>query len=447
MHYHIWTIGCQMNQADSERLARAFEARGLLPAASPDGADVVVLNTCSVRRAAEDKAISRAGTLRALKRRSPSALLALGGCMAAPDTLTELRRRLPHFDLFFRPGDFAELLDAVDAVAAEHREPSADCPIVGPSPIATGPARWLPIMNGCDRRCTYCIVPYRRGPEVSRPLAEIVGETERLVADGVREVTLLGQIVDRYGHDLPGRPDLADLLMALDAVAGLERIRFLTSHPRDFSDRIVECLATLPKVCEHVNLPIQAGDDALLRSMARGYTVDRYRDAVRRIRDRVPSVSLATDVIVGFSGESDNQFQQTLDLLAEVRFDVVHVAMYSVRPGTRAGDTMADDVPTETKKARLAAVEVLQERVATEINAALLGQTVEVLVEERDGHSGRWRGRTRTNKLVYFADSRDWLGRLAAVRLTWTGPWSLIGEVVGGEAPSDATGRISLPVI
>jgi tRNA-2-methylthio-N6-dimethylallyladenosine synthase len=302
-------------------------------------------------------------------------------------------------------------------------------------------------MNGCDRRCTYCIVPYRRGPEVSRPLAAIVDDARRLVADGAREVTLLGQIVDRYGHDLPDHPDLADLLTALDAVPGLARVRFLTSHPRDFSDRIVECLASLPSVCEHVNLPIQAGDDDVLRAMARGYTVDRFREVVRRIRERAPGVSLATDIIVGFSGESDEQFQRSLDLLAEIRFDVVHVAMYSVRPGTRAGDTLPDDVPAVVKKARLAAVEELQERVAAGINAALLGRTIEVLVEDRDSSSGRWRGRTCTNKLVFFADDRNWLGRLALVRLTWTGPWSLIGEAVGGEEPVGTVGQIALPVI
>lgn len=445
MNYYIWTVGCQMNEADSERLARALEDRGLQPASSVERADVVVLNTCSVRQAAEEKAFSKAGTLRPLKLARPDLLVALGGCMVAADTVQDLRRRLPYVDLFFRPADFAELLEAVDArlarSAGDYGRASDGClaPTVHEPPLdltaladPLTPTRWLPIMNGCNRRCTYCIVPYRRGRERSRPLEELLAEATRLVRQGAREVTLLGQIVDRYGKDLPGRPDLADLLRALDGVEGLERIRFLTSHPRDFGDRIVEAVAELPKVCEHVNIPVQAGDDAVLRSMARGYTVDHYRKVIAGIRERVPGVSLATDVIVGFSGETEEQFQHTLDLLAEIRFDVVHVAMYSVRPGTRAGDTMPDDVPAAEKKSRLLRVEALQERIAAEINAGLLGQTVEVLVEGRDEEKGRWKGRTRTNKLVFFADERNWLGRLAQVRIERTGPWSLQG-IGGGE--------------
>ena len=459
MNYYIWTVGCQMNEADSERLARALEDRGLSRVERVERADVVVLNTCSVRQAAEDKAFSKAGTLRPLKAARPDLLVALGGCMVSDDTVPELRRRLSYVDLFFPPTDFVALLEAVDERLAEggHDPASDGClgPTIDEPPIdltelsrPRAPARWLPIMNGCNRRCTYCIVPFRRGREASRPASELVAETQRLVADGAREVTLLGQIVDRYGRDLPGRPDLADLLTSLHEIDGLDRIRFLTSHPRDFTDRIVEAVAGLPKVCEHINIPVQAGDDAVLRSMARGYTVDHYRDVIRRIREAVPGVSLSTDVIVGFSGETDEQFQRTLDLLEEVRFDVARVAMYSVRPGTFAGDRLADDVSPTVKKARLLAVERVQERVVAEINAGLLGQTVEILVDSRDEERGRWRGRTRTNKLVHFADDRDWRGRLAEVRIDWTGPWSLLGSAVGGESPRAVSGRrVALPVL
>lgn len=461
MHYYIWTVGCQMNEADSERLARALEDRGLDRAESVERADVVVLNTCSVRQAAEVKAFSKAGTLRPLKAARPDLLIALGGCMVAADTLPELRRRLSYVDLFFPPADFSGLLDAVDERLArgDVRDPASDgClgPTIDEPPIdlvelsrPRAVARWLPIMNGCNRRCTYCIVPFRRGREVSRPIDELVAETRRFVAEGAREVTLLGQIVDRYGRDLPGRPDLADLLAAIHEIDGLDRIRFLTSHPRDFGERIVEAVASLPKVCEHINIPVQSGDDAVLRSMSRGYTVDHYRDVIRRIRAAIPDVSLSTDVIVGFSGETAEQFRSTLDLLEELRFDVVRVAMYSVRRGTFAGDRLADDVPPDEKKARLLAVERAQERIVGEINAGLLGQTVEVLVDGRDDERRRWRGRTRTNKLVYFADDREWWGKLAEVRIDWTGPWSLIGSVVGGEAPRvSLAGRgLALPVI
>lgn len=461
MNYYIWTVGCQMNEADSERLARALGARGLAATEAVEKADLIVLNTCSVRQAAEEKAFSKAGTLRPLKLARPDLLVALGGCMVADDTIRELRRKLPYVDLFFEPADFADLLAAVDARLArgQGRTDAASDGCLGPtvqepqvdltslsSPLV--PTRWLPIMNGCNRRCTYCIVPFRRGRERSRPIADLVEETRALVRQGAREVTLLGQIVDRYGRDLPGRPDLADLFRALDAVEGLARIRFLTSHPRDFTDRIVEAMVELPRVCRHVNIPVQAGDDVVLRSMARGYTVDHYRRVVDQIRRRLPDVSLSTDIIVGFSGETEEQFQRTLDLLAEVRFDVVRVAMYSVRPGTRAGDAMPDDVPSAEKKSRLLRLEALQERIAAEINAALLGQTVEVLVEGRDDERGRWKGRTRSNKLVFFPDERSWLGRLAEVRIERTGPWSLAGAVVGGETPRNGgRGQVTIPLL
>ncbi len=461
MFYYIWTVGCQMNEADSERLARALEDRGLQRTASVERADLIVLNTCSVRQAAEEKAFSKAGTLRPLKLARPDLLVALGGCMVAEDTTPDLRRRLPYVDLFFQPADFTELLAVVDdrlARGAGSYGPASDgclAPTVQEPPVELtsladpfSPTRWLPVMNGCNRRCTYCIVPFRRGAERSRPLDELVAETGRLVRQGAREVTLLGQIVDRYGRDLPGRPDLSDLLRALSEIDGLDRIRFLTSHPRDFTDRIIDAMAELPKVCEHVNIPVQAGDDAVLKSMARGYTVDHYRQVIARIRERVPGVSLATDVIVGFSGETEAQFQRTLDLLAEVRFDVVRVAMYSVRPGTHAGDHMPDDVPQAEKKSRLLRVEALHERIAGELNAALLGQTVEVLVEGRDEEKGRWKGRTRTNKLVFFADERNFLGRMVQVRIERTGPWSLQGALVGGEAPLPSSrGKVLLPIV
>lgn len=455
MRYHIWTIGCQMNEADSERLARALDDRGLLPTSVLEAADLVIINTCSVRQAAEVKAISKAGTLRALKLSRPDLLVALGGCMVAPTTIPELHRRLPYVDLFFPPADFAALLGIVDA----RIENSSDEPALRPnsaraassptslaeaaSPaVGLGPTRWLPIMNGCDRRCTYCIVPHRRGRETSHPVTELVAEARRLAGEGARELTLLGQIVDRYGHDLPERPGLADLLAVLSAVDGIDRLRFLTSHPHDFDPRLIEAIATLPKICEHVNLPVQAGDDVVLRRMARGYSVDHYRSVVADIRARLPGVSLATDIIVGFSGETAEQFQHSLDLMAEIRFDVVHVAMYSVRPGTRAGDTMPDDIPPVEKKRRLLAVEELQTRVSAEINAGLLDQTLEVLVDGRDEERGRWRGRTRTNKLVFFESESPWLGRLALVKIERAGPWSLGGKVVGGEWPAE--GRLAV---
>jgi tRNA-2-methylthio-N6-dimethylallyladenosine synthase len=326
-------------------------------------------------------------------------------------------------------------------------------------PVSVG----VPISQGCDHLCTYCIVRLRRGPEISRPMDEIAAEVQALARRGVKEVTLLGQNVDSYGRDLPplfplrepaeskeersqqprdargrhllvaeegmaGRPpDLADLLEAVHQVEGVERIRFLTSHPADMTDHLIQTAARLPKVCEHMEVPIQAGDDQVLRRMGRGYTVGEYRALVSRIREAMPHVGLATDVIVGFPGETEAQFEATYRLLGDLRFDMVHVAAYSPRSGTPA-ERLPDDVPPEEKERRRKAVDDLQERMVGEINAQLLGQEVEVLVEAR--HKGKWRGRTRTNKLVFFdVAEKDWTGQLAWVRITRTGPWSMQGEV------------------
>jgi tRNA-2-methylthio-N6-dimethylallyladenosine synthase len=321
--------------------------------------------------------------------------------------------------------------------------PGAGC-VEEPGSLArpNRPTRWVSIIQGCNRACTYCIVPSRRGREVSRPIPELVDEVRGLVADGAREVTLLGQIVDRYGRDLPGRPDLADLFDALGEIDGLWRIRFLTSHPADMTDRIVDAIARHPKVCEHVNIPVQSGDDEMLLRMKRGYRTDLYLRLIDKLRERIPGVALSTDIIVGMCGESEAEFQGTLDLLERVRFDVVHVAMYSPRPGTKAAE-WADDVPPEVKRERLHAVERVQERIATEINAPLLGQTVEVLVEAQ--RKGRWEGRARTNKLVFFDHEESWLGRVARVRIDRTSPWSLQGSLVE-EAAISLYHRRGLPV-
>jgi len=293
---------------------------------------------------------------------------------------------------------------------------------------------YVPIVLGCSHACTYCIIPYRRGPERSRPLAEIVAEAEALAAQGVQEITLLGQIVDRYGLDLPDRPSLASLLHRLHEIEELARIRFLTSHPNWMTDDLLDAVAELPRVCEHIEVPVQAGDDEVLARMQRGYTADEYRRLVARIRERIAGVSIATDVIVGFPGETAAQFQRTYDLLAELRLDKAHIARYSPRPQTLAQRRYPDDVPPEEKERRRKALDDLQSEIVGQINARLLGQTVDVLVEGKDARKGRWWGRTRTDKLVYFeSEEQDWRGRLAPVRITWTGPWSLIGEIDPGD--------------
>ena len=436
MNYYLWTIGCQMNFADSRQAAEELERIGYQQAERPEDADLILLNTCVVRQSAEDKVVGRLTSLLGLKRRRPALRLALMGCFVSE--IPELAQRYPWVDAFIKPSDIPAVIDLAQQQAAGSEIDVNEIQIPEPeSPVSAG----VPISQGCDHLCTYCIVRLRRGPEVSRPVQEIVSEVRRLVARGAREVTLLGQNVDSYGRDLPPafspppvggteegqHPDLADLLARVHEVVGLERIRFLTSHPADMTDKLIEMAARLPKVCEHMEVPVQSGDDAVLRRMGRGYTVAQYRNLVARIREIMPGVGVATDVIVGFPGETRSQFEATYRLLEALRFDMVHVAAYSPRPDTPA-ERLADDVPPGEKERRRQAVDSLQERIVGEINAQLRGKTVEVLVEGR--RKGKWRSRTRTNKLVFFqVDSTEWTGRLAQVRITRTGPWSMQGEV------------------
>ena len=419
--YHIWTIGCQMNKADSRRAAEELEKLGYRKAERAEDADVIVLNTCVVRQSAEDRVYGRLSSLKSLKRHRPDAILGVMGCLVTDD-VAPLQKRFPYVDVFLKPSDVEGLIEFI-----KNHQPPAPSFQLPASSIPVSVSCYVPIIHGCDNFCTYCIVPYRRGGERSRPIPEIVGEVRSLVERGAREVTLLGQNVDSYGHDLPGKPNLVDVLTTLHNIEGLWRIRFLTSHPRDMTDDIIEAVARLPKVCEHIELPVQSGDDEVLKRMGRPYTVAQYRRLIEQIREKVNGVGLVTDVIVGFPGETEEQFMNTYRLLEEMRFDAVHVAVYSPRPGTAAAK-LTDDVPQEEKIRRREAIEELQERIATEINQRLLGKTVKVLVEEK--HKGKWKGRTRTNKLVFFQDQGDWRGKLAQVRVTWTGPWSLQGEVI-----------------
>jgi tRNA-2-methylthio-N6-dimethylallyladenosine synthase len=416
--YYLWTIGCQMNDADSWRIAEELQNLGYAATRRPEEADVIVLNTCVVRQSAEDKVYGRLSSLKPIKQRRPQAILALMGCAVEEDT-SSLQERFPYVDLFVRPSDIKSLVDFIASHdgPADHQQPASS--IVHPVSC------YVPVMYGCDHLCTYCIVRLRRGRQCSKRPAEIVDEVQCLVERGAREVILLGQNVDAYGRDLPDQPTLAALLKAVHEIDGLWRIRFLTSHPADMADELIEAVADLPKVCEHIEIPVQSGDDKILTRMLRRYTIAQYRELVAKIRERIPHVALATDVIVGFPGETEKQFMNTYDLLREIRFDVVHVAAYSPRPGT-AANRLPDDVPLQEKERRRKAVEELQRQIAGEINALLLGQTIEVLVEER--HKGKWRGRTRTNKLVFFGDEGDCQGKLAQVQITWTGPWSMQGS-------------------
>ncbi len=412
-NYHIWTIGCQMNKAESERLSSFLEQTGYQPTAAVEEADLIVLNSCVVRQSAENRVIGKLHTLKSLKKSRPNLTLAVTGCLVNSD-LKKLKGRFPYVDHFFKPGEAPQWLTERDKLP-------------GVLPDKPSPSTFVPITQGCNNFCSYCIVPHRRGREKSRSVEEILGEVEELARRGVKEVTLLGQNVDSYGHDLPASPDLADLLGELNAVAGIARIRFLTSHPKDMSLKLIEAVAGLDKVCEQISLPVQSGDNDILRAMRRGYAVEHYRQLVLKIRSRIPAVALSTDVIVGFPGESEVQFQRTVSLLRELRFDTVHVAAYSPRAGTLAAREYEDNISSDEKKRRLRIVEQLQEEIATQINAELLGMVVPVLVE--GSKKGKWQGRTRGGKLVFFGDSCDKLGQLVQVRIEKTSPWSLQGRV------------------
>ena len=399
-----------MNQAESERLASLFEQRSYTEAASIDDADLVLLNSCVVRQSAENRVTGRLSSLKKLKQERPGLTLAVTGCLVDADT-EALKKRFPHVDHFFKAGDQPYWLEDPQAVLPN--EPPVSC--------------FVPIMQGCNNTCSYCIVPSRRGREVSRPFGEVVDEVKELARRGAKEVVLLGQNVDAYGHDLLGKTELADLLAELNEVEGLLRIRFLTSHPRDISGKLIDALAFLDRVCEQLSLPVQAGNDTILKRMHRGYTNAHYGKLIAELKEKVIDISLSTDVIVGFPGESEAQFEETYRLLKEIRFHTVHVAAYSPRPGTQAAREYEDNVPIAEKKRRLAAVEALQESIAREENAALLGTDVVVLVEGR--RKGKWQGRSRSGTLVFFRDGERLAGSLVYVKIEKAGPWSLQGSL------------------
>ncbi len=549
----IWTLGCQMNRSDSEEMAGRLLAAGCVEASAFEQADLIVINTCAIRELAERKVIGRQGQLARLKDANPSLRVVLTGCAVREMDRHRLARRFPAVDLFLRPDEEPELVDrlglasaqgAIGLVgsagtaapnggtgstgalgpalaqgpagtttllgttvvgAADHlAKRRADAVAAGAVSRSSGISAWLPIIYGCDKTCTYCIVPFSRGPERSRPFDDIIAEARVLAGQGFREVTLLGQNVNSYGHDLPAeerfghvsterwsgrrldlraRPDLAEVLRAIDRIRdadgmpALGRLRFVTSHPWDLSDRLIDAMAACPSVCEHLHLPVQSGDDAVLRRMGRQYTIEHYLERLSRIREAVPGIAISTDVIVGFCGETEAQFEATLRLLETVRYDQVFAAAYSPRPGTPA-IRLDDDVPADTKRRRLNELLALQEGIGLQRNQAWLGHEVEVLVDtivRRRSHdheasegpdlstggepssSASLRpgsepsgpasapgipgieeapetvalsGRTRHSKLVHLRGSPALVGRLVTVRVEHAGPYALRGTPV-----------------
>jgi tRNA-2-methylthio-N6-dimethylallyladenosine synthase len=471
MNYHFWIIGCQMNVADSERIARVLNEHGHRPVPHAENADLVLLTSCTVRQGAEDRLWGELGRLGRLKQARPELVVAVTGCVT-DGNVDAFLKRASGVDLYVDPRRPEALLEHL---AARGLIEAPDWGDLSPEKLGAGSAiahervsqavsRYVPVIYGCNYNCTYCIVPYTRGVQSSRRPEEILDEARWLLAEGAKEVVLLGQTVDAYGEDLDPPTSLAALLRRLHDLPGLERIRFLTSHPNHMSPDLIDAVAGLPRVCEHINLPFQAGDDQILKRMARRYKAADYRALIDRIKDRVPDVSLSTDVIVGFCGESEAQFERTLDLLRYARFDVVHVAAYSPRRATPSERLWADDVPHGEKKRRLHEVERLQAAIGGEINRALEGAVLEVLVEGPSEAKGgradttlgeaspgapgaaapsRWGGRTRGNKLVFFDAPYDATGMLVDVLVTRSSPWYLEGQLL---TPAPARAR-RLPVL
>lgn len=418
-----------MNEADSRALAASLELRGYQATDNPAEADWVILNTCVVRHSAEQRALSRLQTLAELKKRRPAMRIALMGCLVGVRPSPDLARRFPFVDVFLPPSDTTRLLQRLDLERGAFdptEENTSTCHRMASTP-PPAPVVYIPAVLGCSHACTYCIIPYRRGAERSRPRADILRDVRVAAERGAREVMLLGQIVDRYGADRPGEGDLADLLRDTAQTPGIVRIRFLTSHPSYLNDRIIRAVAESPKICPVFELPIQAGNNEVLAAMRRGYTREAYLAMLDRIRSLVPHAAIHTDIIVGFPGETEAQFQDTVEIVRRAAFAKVHLAMYSPRPQTYAARHLPDDVPPEEKKRRHRLLEELQKDIQARRNAALKGQCVDVLVDGRDEKRGRWQGRTVDDRLVFFTSSRARPGDLISVRIEWTGPFTLIG--------------------
>jgi tRNA-2-methylthio-N6-dimethylallyladenosine synthase len=423
-----------MNVADSQRVAFVLEKMGYSPTSHPDEANLIVMNTCIVRQSAEDKAYNRLLSLKPLKKKDPDLVINLMGCLVGRQDHTSLQTRFPMVDVFSQPSDLEPLINFLnlrdrktlteDEAVIQSLWLDGEAPIPQ-SQVGRTVTAFVPIVLGCSYACTYCVIPSRRGAEISRPPEEIIKEVIALVDKGVREVTLLGQIVDRYGKDNPNFPNLASLLRKLNDINGLFRIRFLTSHPNWLADDLLNAVKELPKVMPHIEVPVQAGDNEILRAMRRGYSNRDFRNLIEKIRFTIPDVSIGTDIIVGFPNETDEKFQRTYDLLNDLKLDVAHLARYSRRQGTVSARTLQDNVPDSEKWERFRKLESLQEKIAAEIHSKKIGESLDVLFEEK--HKGRWRSRTPNNELVFVEADQELRGQLRKVIIEWAGPWSMIG--------------------
>ena len=427
--------GCQGNVSDGERMAGQLKAIGYERTEDMEQADLILINTCCVRETAEDKVYGKIGEIKALKRRKPDLIFGIAGCMAQKEG-EALIKRAPHIDFVLGTSKVHSLSQTVRHIEAERGHvvdvnlTETELPDESEAPVLRDGklSAWVPIMYGCNNFCTYCIVPYVRGRERSRLPEDILREVEQAVKAGYKEVTLLGQNVNSYGKDHK-QADFAELLAMVDKVEGIERVRFMTSHPKDLSDKVIEAMAQGKHLCEHIHLPVQHGSSKILKAMNRVYTAEAYKDLVKRIRAALPEVSLTTDLIVGFPGETEEDFEELLTFLKEIRYDAAYTFIYSKRSGTPASE-MAEQVPEDVKKARLQKLMEVQNEISLEINKSLQGKTMEVMVEGPSKNDETvWMGHTRSNKIVLFPHGEEKEGDFVQVKITSPQTWVLKGEV------------------
>jgi len=433
---YIQTYGCQMNQYDSEKIAQVLGRRNYIQTDRIDNADVILLNTCSVRDKAEQKVYSALGRWKEFKDYRNGVIIGVGGCVAQQEG-ENLLKRIPHLDLVFGTHNIHKLPEMIEQVEMSRARPVETAFYRDPAYMDDGELRtqidgvkaFVTIMQGCNKVCSFCIVPHVRGREVSRPSDKILAEIESLARHGVKEVMLLGQNVNSYGKLTPGELSFADLLVRVDQISGLRRIRFTTSHPQDLSPELIEDFATLKNLCEHLHLPVQSGADSVLARMRRGYTKAEYLDRLHRLRERCPEVALSTDIIVGFPGETEAEFEETLELLREVGYDDIYSFNYSPRPQTVSAKIFPDDVPDGVKKNRLKKVQTLQREISLAKNRQRIGDCEEVLVDGRSKlKDDQVMGRTRANRIVNFTGSPSWIGKFVRVRVSGATANSLLGE-------------------
>jgi tRNA-2-methylthio-N6-dimethylallyladenosine synthase len=447
--YYLRTFGCQMNEHDSERMAGMLEADGYARVESPDEAEVVLFNTCCIREKADERLYGNLGHMKAIKDTRPDMRIVVGGCLAQKDRHV-IQERAPYVDVVLGTHNLASLprllRDSREGPAFEILEQTEVFPSALPARRSSPWHAWVSISIGCNNSCTFCIVPAVRGEEVSRRVGDIAQEVEGLVADGVIEVTLLGQNVNSYGRDLDGTPLFAKLLRTLDEIDGLERIRFTSPHPKDFRADTVAAMAECRSVCEHIHLPVQAGSDRVLKRMKRAYTRSRYLEKVEMVRAAIPDVAITTDIIVGFPGETEDDFQQTLSLVEAARYDAAFTFQYSSRPMTEAA-SMDGHLPKEVVQERYERLADLQDAISLERNELDVGRTHEVVVEGPSKKDpSRLSGRTRTNKLVHFPSDGVEAGALRTVSITTAHPHFLEGAVVDG-VRREARRSMSLPLV